>query len=610
MDTGTRNAVGIDGELIDGAYRLLGASDREPLQSDRALRTAEVFDYLLALAGSRVYGYGIGLDVAHWMRDLTIGELQHLAANGRCYTEQGGRYYRVRYQAGKKFSLQLLDGFPLGRRPKTIASVTVSDLMRWHRRPFVAVAEEWKVGTARNREFVGAMKQVRSDFSKTDAPGVAEYNRIECEMIAELAADMTESLYALGYSIPHPFTPGSVASAFMTKRCWGVRGHYADPPEPAREAVSTAFFGGRQQTFRFGRFRDGARHYDIRSAYGWALSQLPSLRGRWEQMPEDNRYNSGTPPHNYGLRHVEWDFDEGSHRILPFPVRRSDGRVGYPACGSGWYWTPLIAAVELMYPGEIRITEGWDYVPDDPEARPFTALMANLYETRGMMQGPDAPIAPLVKLLITSSWGLLCKKQTAWAGLATSFVDAKLLLEMFQHPDNIISCCVDGFWSTAEHYVAVGDGMGEWRSEITKDLMLINPSCYWSLRDGGWSASTSGIPNGLEILPEVLQEWDEQGMRGLVTSTRRAPDGIAKCARLADWSTLGQFQEHEIRVALNPGWKHAGHTCPTLPSCTKDWSYWLNYWPPCGKHISHPYKHGDLSLQEATSGTEWAEVLK
>src|SRR5204863_3594791 len=107
------------------------------------------FDFLLSTSseGVRIFGYGVGYDVCHWVADLSSDEKTRLATNGMVYTQQGATAYRLTYRPNAYFTVQRLQGFA---KSKVMASATVVDLMRWHRKPFVDVCDEW--GTFTNNE--------------------------------------------------------------------------------------------------------------------------------------------------------------------------------------------------------------------------------------------------------------------------------------------------------------------------------------------------------------------------------------------------------------------------------------------------------------------------
>ena len=100
--------IGIDGESIQPfGYCLLASSSGKRLSEGRRLTSRECFDFILGQSepGSRLFGYGIGYDVCHWVMDLSAEEKGRLAANGVCYTMQGATVYRLTYRPNAYFTV-------------------------------------------------------------------------------------------------------------------------------------------------------------------------------------------------------------------------------------------------------------------------------------------------------------------------------------------------------------------------------------------------------------------------------------------------------------------------------------------------------------------------
>lgn len=616
--------LGVDGEIIDGEYRVLGTSGYRQLSLRGQLTSRQCFDFLLdcATEHKRLYGYGLGLDVCHWIRDLTDRELNRLYREGRCYTEQGLAFYRVVYRPNVFFRVDRLRGMPTGKWGKeVVCSATVIDLMRWHRQPFADVASDWRLGTDDERAYVRAIKEERPGFSEISTGLVERYNQAECRMISELGGEMEHGLRQLGLPLSYPLTSGGVAGRLATQ--YRVQDYHGEPPEWMSEPLQGAFYGGRMQTCRFGRFGP-ARHYDIRSAYSWALGQLPDMLGTW--APSGRGYSK------WGVRLVEWDIPEGEHPVMPFPHRDRKGYIHYPPRGRGWYWSCLVKAAIGEYPDRsIRVLEGYDYTPLTT-FKPFW-YMEELHGARMALKQAESPLEGLLKLIMVSTWGRLCsdgvrhryghgysreKSPTRglidWAGMTTALIQARLLEAALVAPEEFISCCVDGYWTTGDRGPVISEALGGWSVEEADELFLLRQSCYWKRNGCDWAASTSGIASGDKVREEVLAEWARSGMRGKVIIADRACKGLRQCASEGNgYGDLGQFRDTETLLGLNPGMMRYGHVCPTVRSGSKVWERWLPYWPPVAhvETMSEPFTPKcERMLEEELLGDAANEVAE
>lgn len=582
--------VGIDGESISPyGYCLLSSSIRKSLSERRRLSSRECFEFLLSLSGEgvRLFGYGIGYDVCHWIADLEPKHKTRLATKGSVRFFDGPTVYRLTYRPNAYFSVSRLAGGP---GSKSVKTATVVDLMRWHRRPFVDVCEEWNLLTSVRAEWMREMKANREDLSRV-LTFVDAYNQEEVRCISELGEEMTSRLSDLGIPVSHPFTAGAVAGALMAKN--RVQDHWSEPPVEVSDAVSRAFFGGREQCSRYGYFRD-VTQWDIRSAYGWAMTQLPDMLGRWIHSGSVGRI--GENP--WSLYKVQWDIDEGRHPVMPFPWRSEDGRVHYPPRGTGWHWSPLVRSALRNYPeASIRIEDAWHYLPGGDE-RPFR-YVGDLYLQR--REAGDDPASGLLKSIIVATWGRMCspgtrpsktRGQIAWSGMTTALIQERMLDAIHSTgEENFISCCVDGFWTTSHLDLLAGKGhedtlradaggLGDWSCSHADELLLLRPACYWKRTGEEWSAHTAGVPGGLSILRGALDQWETEGWRrGRIDLTQRRVKGLLACSADGDYDSLGKFIDLPLSVSFNPGQGRMGHECPTMKH-GDGWRRWNAYWPP------------------------------
>ncbi len=609
--------IGIDGESISPfGYCLLSNSLGGKISERERISSRDCFEFILGTAkqADRVFGYGIGYDVCHWVADLSSDEKTRLATKGMCYTFQGPTCYRLTYRPNAYFTVQKMKGgpwYPDGK--EIVATATVVDLMRWHRKPFVDVCEEWDTLDV-NPFWLRKIKDNREGFHSDEGRLISDYCDAECRSLSRLGEQMTSRLSDLGIPVSHPFTAGAVAGALMARN--KVQDHWQPAPEGVQDAISRAFFGGREQCNRYGYFKD-VTQWDIRSAYGWAMTQLPDMLGRWETCPYLGNKCIDLCP-EWSIYKVQWDIDEGKHPVMPFPWRSEDGRVHYPPRGTGWQWSPIVRGAMRHYPGSnIRILDAFHYIPSGNN-KPF-GYVSDLFNAR--REAGNDPVSGLIKSIIVATWGRLCspgqrrsktRGMLDWAGMTTALIQERMLDAIHATgEDEFISACVDGFWTTSTKRLDdTCDTLGSWSKTPASELLLLRPACYWKrsaegaeafqggdpegerlrrvsesgrLKDaaGGWSAHTSGIPGGGELVEAALEQWRTVGgwRRGRLDLTQRRVKGLLACSVDGDYDQLGQFVDLPLSLAFNPGQGRMGHECPTMKH-GDTWRRWNAYWPP------------------------------
>ena len=615
---------GIDGELIDGEYSLL-CSNEDEIWSTHRLTSMECFEFLLSEAATskRLFGYGIGLDVAHWIRDLTQSQKVRLAKEGMTYTELGLNFYRVSYRPNAYFRVDRLAGIPTCQKGRaTVQSATITDLMKWHRKPFVDVSEEWNLGTQEEMNLVRGGKEARPLFTGSQFHAIRSYCRAECRMIAELATDQIRLMGDAGMPKAHPLTIGSVAGQFASKR--KVQSFHGQPPDAVSEILPYAFHGGRMHVGQFGRFKE-TFHWDIRSAYGWAMAHLPDMLGTWEFVPA-GFYHSEP----WMLYLISWDYDEIKYPVMPFPHRDNNGYIHYPPRGRGWYWSPVVmSALRNFRTGRLHVERAIRYRPLT-DTKPF-AYMQELYDSR--IENAGSPIAGVIKLLMVATWGRMCSPKNSrrpghnkgngrekgvtaglldWAGMTTALIQARILDAIRETGDrDFIACCVDGFFTKSGDVPApVSEGLGEWSVKRYDELFLLRPAFYWAKRFGEWECKTSGLPASKETFDRFVEEWGERHWRGRVEVSQSICNGLLQCANLGDFTNLGKFEQVATPVALNPGVMRFGHICPSDAGMI-DEVRWRAYWPPVARAdaMSAPFKSRmDRSIIEEIKGEAISET--
>ncbi len=340
---------GIDSESQGDLLTLVLAAsehgERQVVAGPSGVTTKQVFEFLLSLPRGLKVIFAGGYDASMWLRDLPFGCLNRLRLLGECSWEK----YRIKHIPAKMFRVSD------GRR-----TCTIWDVWGWCQSSFVRMLDEWDLGTDEQRRRIRTMKEQRAAFSDVELTCIIEYTTDECVLLARWVRLIIQLHQELHLRLNSYCGGGSTAAAIY--RAYGWSG--AQVSDDIVRIALAAYYGGRNELCGMGEWPYGqVRQYDIRSAYHFAISQLPSLGGGWKHTRKAPKGDW------FGFARVQWDLPLDTV-WGPFPVRRAPLASGkraisllYPVEGSGWYHSYEVREAPC------KVLEAW--VLEHDGSRPF-----------------------------------------------------------------------------------------------------------------------------------------------------------------------------------------------------------------------------------------------
>jgi hypothetical protein len=583
--------IGIDGEgqgRADHRYVLLAASDEEGNREWVAeasnprigrLTTVECLDMILELPTRRakVFSFSFNYDITKILTDLDNKSLFYLfrpemperqrpkceafkgpypvawcpKCKGEC--EHEGAHYDDIYKLnllGTKFVVK-----------KAKKRVVIWDLFKFFQSKFVAALEDWKVPggdgseeSAKARKIIldnmREMKDQRADFDKLNHGAVKDYCLEECRCIAELARRLIEAHNGANLKLKSYYGAGSSGAAMLT--AMGIKKQIFPPRQEMRDAIASAFFGGRFENSVIGAIREPLVNLDISSAYVYQLAFLPCLEhGSWshtkrrKDLEKAEAQNGALVRYSLGNPGIEASWG-------PFPFRTRDGTISFPrTSGGGWVWLDEYVAGERVFPN-VKFHEAWIY-SSNCACKPF-ARIPEYYNLR-LKIGKEGP-GIVIKLGMNSCYGKLAQSvgnalfnSWIWAGMITSGCRAQILDVMGLHKDkrNLLMIATDGIYTreidivppealptkTDELYpddkgVLRSKPLGGWEiKHCPKGVFVARPGIYFPLeptKEEIKSVRARGVGRSvvLESWQIILDAWEKKGV-----------DGIAKVANVS-----------------------------------------------------------------------------
>lgn len=313
--------------------------------------------------------------------------------------------------------------------------------------------------------------------------------------------------------------PGRIAGSMLDRMAT-----FADIkrwPKPVTPSVYGAYYGGRIEQLAAGVFPDIVQA-DIRSAYPWAMAQLPSLNGaRWFHR------SAYDPAERWAVWWVDWDIPDGVP-LGPFPVRYGDEGLTYPRTGRGWYWTPEVSAALDLFGDCIQVGHGVAvHVANDEQ--PF-ARIADYYQARAEARARGLRAEAFVlKLSLNAAYGRLAQEllpdgtpgrwaSIAHAGMLTSLVRARVLRAAMSAPGRVLQIHTDSITYLGTEIgpdTAPGDGLGDWSITTGQDALILPSGAYHCASGDAQMDRVVGLPIEYQNVIDwavIRDAWQSYGM--------------------------------------------------------------------------------------------------
>lgn len=538
-----RQFVAVDGEGItyDGdaeqSYVLLGMSDGIAHRSitSRSLSTEQCFRFLLrayeTYPAAEFVAFSFNYDVTMMTKDIPDAKLMELKQGEWIRWKQ----YRLKWRPGKWFELKNRDVY-----------VKIYDVFSFFGCKFTKAIEQY-IPDSPELELLESMKAQRGGDTWT----LDRIDAIEVYMTQELICmvRMMDKLKSLLASIDvKPLGwhgPGAIATSLINSH--KVRSHRAELSKSVNRAAQYAYFGGRFESLYCGLYTAPIYQYDIRSAYPYALTQVPSITGRFIKHEYPDIPDGPVP--NFSLCKITYTDEARSFTgINPVPLRDRRGSIFYPSVVTTWVWGVEYNQI-CRFPGLCHLSMVVEL--EDNGERPFS-FVGDLYTQRAQWKSEGNPAQLAAKLGMNSIYGKLAQRvgyndktnepprnhQLSWAGFVTASCRAQILEAVLQSPESVVAIETDAIFTTRELDLPCGTGLGQWDREIYEQgIMYVQSGVYFVPENGEWTkARTRGFNSGPSTASDVFACLDS-----LTTITRhntRFHSLTGPVSKLRQWENL------------------------------------------------------------------------
>ena len=213
--------------------------------------------------------------------------------------------------------------------------------------------------SAQDEEIIKAGKMQRGDFALNNRTEMQHYTAAELRVLARMMEALRTTLEGMDLRLSRWQGAGSIASALLTQR--GAKAHYASITSAdiriEQEWAHHAFFGGRIECLKQGTHDGVLWSYDVRSAYPFHMSLLPSMANGSFEFRQDVTTNDVRAANVLSMFQVEFRCEVSADPGLlnryggkpgpcfyPLPYRDTGGRILFPPHVRGIYMAEEVCA--------------------------------------------------------------------------------------------------------------------------------------------------------------------------------------------------------------------------------------------------------------------------
>jgi hypothetical protein len=516
--------IGCDGEgaglddLGRQNFLLFRIGDAE-LYTGKPLSTAECLEHICNSPNNKqaiLTGFAFGYDTTMILKDLNSERRDHLfRAKERGQGKSPYTYYKnygIDYLPRQYLRVCRIRSFngAISVIPNT--SRTIYECFGFFQTSFLKALKQFDIGSE-HLATIEKNKAARSDF-ETMTKEIREYNRIECELLAELMAKLRDYCYQANIK-PHTWSGAGKLAAALHRREKTITRKQVETALPIEliTMAGEAYYGGRFEITRTGKLYNPIWEYDIRSAYPAAMAELPCLlHGRWVRANRKDFSRSS-------LHIANVQFQSASTPIYGqlggLPIRSKQGSLYWPMCGNGIYWSCEIESAKRL---GFQIKYRGGYVYHRECSCSSFSWVRDLYNYRKSIGSAGAGYP--IKLGINSLYGKLAQRiggapyhNMVWAGLITAITRSKLNDAIALNPTGIVMIATDGIYSDKPLDLDIGDELGQWEeTKLDKGMFIVQPGLYW----GAKKPKVRGLPlkyfeegNRTQQFEDKWQQWLE-----------------------------------------------------------------------------------------------------
>lgn len=259
--------------------------------------------------------------------------------------------------------------------------------------------------------------------------------------------------------------------------------NFMDIEYDIQDLAYKSYFGGRFEIFFRGLLKN-IYHYDIKSAYPYAMMFLPDFRnGVWVHLDSLDEFVKNCK--YVGFYEIETTVDEKN--ICPFMFRTQTGKV---ICPNGFFKTcvtcfELKVAIE-SYNVKIHKISGYYFIPNETVKTDFNEHIQKMFNAR--LSQTNKGQKYIYKILLNSVYGKFAQVKPKPKGVfnpvmcsaITGFCRAMLLDAVKENKESIVMFATDAIFSKVQldKLVLTKDQLGAFEKEFHSKMKIVMAGIY------------------------------------------------------------------------------------------------------------------------------------
>ena len=442
----------------------------------------------------------------------------------------------------------------------------------FNKQPLDKVAKKY---LGKQKEYTGKYqnKQFPDDIlkDKKESKLVIDYCILDAKLTQQLTEFWIDKFYDSFGIYPKKFhSAGTIAMQFLQTKLESWSSFFTSPYEIQKLAYKT-YFGGRFEVLKRGTFSN-VFHYDINSAYPYAMSIIPDFsKGTWKEVKSKKDLNLDY----FGFYEIEVIVNEKV--ISPFLYRPDKKLSIFMPQGKFRTYTTSSELKVALEKFDIKLisVRGSYFIPDKKGKTQFNEIIENMYEQR--LNQKDEGQKHVYKIIINSLYGKTAQTKPVptafFSPIVTSCITGicrSMLLEaVADNKDDIIAFATDGIFSTKPLRVPMTAHekiLGEWSFEFHRDFTIFMSGIYsfnyFDHKSKQWNRQTRS--RGFKIkcikengesymldLDDSIVDYDKEKSKFFIKIKYILPNTISASIIQNKVKDIGKFEVKEKEIDLN-----------------------------------------------------------
>ncbi|QDI73892.1 DNA polymerase [Nitrosopumilus spindle-shaped virus] len=325
-------------------------------------------------------------------------------------------------------------------------------------------------------------KKFPSKLTKKELEEIVEYCQLDCTLTEKLMDIWVDAFYKNFNFYPNAFYSAGYLTSQLFKTKLKSFPSFRKIPFPVQSLAYECYFGGRFEIMERGKLSN-IHHYDINSAYPYAMTLLPDFdNGKWIKITSMEKFQKYKK--YVGFYRIQVKSNE--RNVSPFLFRGFNGQVYAPRGEFITFTTSFEIVSSENYDVEIKEIIGYAFIPKSKVKTKFNRLIESMYEARLKQKNPGQKY--VYKVLVNSGYGKFAQNKPApknlfnpvYCAAITGKCRSMLLDAAKDNKEDIVMFATDGVFSKKKLKLPTPKKkvLGAWDYEFHPDMLLVMAGIY------------------------------------------------------------------------------------------------------------------------------------